>query len=59
LIRKAGSVALEEEGIRKEGRMRMWKRRDGLRRYLSCLNKAAAVPGFTEKRVLDGMDRRV
>jgi hypothetical protein len=31
--------------------MRMWKKRDGLRPYLSCLNKAAAVPGFTDERL--------
>lgn len=40
----------------------MWKRRDGLRRYLSRLNKAAArslSPDSLKKRVLDGMDRRV
>jgi hypothetical protein len=40
----------------------MWKRRDGLRRYLSSLNKAAArslSPDSLKKRVFDGMDRRV
>lgn len=41
----------------------MWKRRDDQRRYLSCLNKAAArslSPDSLKKGlVLDGMDRRV